>query len=217
MIHADREQIWRGQPFSLLEKEAATIPKLKKVIEMYSGTATDLKIKKDLVLEAMRVLDNYRPPLSNEDAHSAIRFQKAPHEIGESARNEEPTTSTERPIATSVATQTLFSNEQPAEGRPSESLDVPSVKPSLESSIEPSLEPSIESLLGPLIDVPANSEKSIVNGQATGGQAQNANTSTSNSIQRAKKSRRFHTQPFVRLVHQTARSISKTIRRSKGS
>ena len=126
MASEDKRELWRGYSLSYWHKEAAKMAGLRKIIRLYSTSEMTIETRReDLILQTMRVLDNYQPWLTDGEAQAAIRFQRAPvrdaqlqttgqpAEAGPSIGPEEP------PIDTSTAIGAPIVNEQPAENRPS--------------------------------------------------------------------------------------------------
>ena len=86
-----KREIWRGYTLGYWYREAATVPGLRRIIDMYSTSETPIGTRRgELILQTIHVLDNYQPQLTDEEAHAAIRFQRGPvpsaqPQIGEQA------------------------------------------------------------------------------------------------------------------------------------
>ena len=72
-----KREIWRGYTLGYKYREAATVPGARRIIDMYPTSETPIgTLRRELILQTMRVLDNYRPLLTDEEAHAALRFQR---------------------------------------------------------------------------------------------------------------------------------------------
>ena len=77
MSSDQKREMWRGYTLGYWYREAATVPGLRRIIDVYSASETPVGARRgELILQTMRALDNYQPLLTDEEAHAAIRFQQ---------------------------------------------------------------------------------------------------------------------------------------------